>query len=190
MCAVILYTYIYIYILVYKCILYNNNNNTVCILYNTVYIVYAYIDICNIHTHIQIYTHAHAHAYIDECMCIYIYIQFFQSNCTYDVMGSELDPRASTNHHCQTAPGQRLVTAMEQVLEPLGTLWFFSVQGHTCHVCMLNSTHTSGILRYGIIRKMEETRHWQVEIQPPSLTRTEIGLEQYSWPLLHSCLDL
>ena len=172
----------------YKCILYNNNNNTVCILYNTVYIVYAYIDICNIHTHIQIYTHAHAHAYIDECMCIYI--QFFQSNCTYDVMGSELDPRASTNHHCQTAPGQRLVTAIEQVLEPLGTLWFFSVQGHTCHVCMLNSTHTSGILRYGIIRKMEETRHWQVEIQPPSLTRTEIGLEQYSWPLLHSCLDL
>ena len=27
---------------------------------------------------------------------------------------------------------------------------------------------------------MGETRHWQVEIQSPSLTRTEIGLEQYS----------
>lgn len=103
------------------CMLYNNNK-TVCILYNTVYIVYAYIDICNIHTQTYIYIHMHMHMHILMNVCVYIYIQFFQSNCTFDVMGSELDPRASTNHHCQTAPGQRLVTAMEQVLEPLGTL--------------------------------------------------------------------
>ena len=114
-------------------------NNTVCILYNTVYIVYAYIDICNIHTYIYIYMHMHMHMHILMTVCIYIYkyiyIQFFQSNCTYDVMGSELDPRASTNHHCQTAPGQRLVTAMEQVLEPLGTLWFRYRGTHVMYVC-------------------------------------------------------
>lgn len=45
------------------CMLYNNNK-TVCILYNTVYIVYAYIDICNIHTQTYIYIHMHMHMHI------------------------------------------------------------------------------------------------------------------------------
>ena len=78
MYAVTFILYIYTLCVQMYCMLYNNNK-TVCILYNTVYIVYAYIDICNIHTQTYIYIYTCTCTCIYWWMYVYIYIYSFSN---------------------------------------------------------------------------------------------------------------